>query len=198
MIGSAQGGADFAVHLRELDVEQADGRFHCVRQLGRAALEIGFQLRDAASAHDASLGQPAPAAAIPFENFGLLEVRHVVDVEELLAQLRSILDASSMGTRLYLAGPESFIGRAMTIALEFNMNQDEIRAEQIGSTARRVHCIHCRHTAEAVRTNIVRCGGCDRWLLVRDHYSRRHSAYMGVMVDAEAPGELPAVREIYV
>ena len=27
---------------------------------------------------------------------------------------------------------------------------------------------------------------------MRDHYSRRLAAYMGVMVDAEAPGELPA------
>jgi ferredoxin-NADP reductase len=51
--------------------------------------------------------------------------------------------------------------------------------------------MHCRETTEDVRTNIVRCVGCDRWLLVRDHYSRRLAAYMGVMVDAEAPGELP-------
>jgi hypothetical protein len=102
-----------------------------------------------------------------------------------------------MGTRLYVAGPESFIGRAMQIALRFNLNKDEIRAEECGTLARRVRCVHCRATAENVRTNIVRCDGCHRWLLVRDHYSRRLAAYMGVMVDAEAPGELPPVREIY-
>jgi hypothetical protein len=57
--------------------------------------------------------------------------------------------------------------------------------------------VHCRASTENVRTNIVRCSGCSRWLLVRDHYSRRLAAYMGVMVDAEAPGELPPIREVY-
>ena len=102
-----------------------------------------------------------------------------------------------MGTRLYVAGPESFIGLVMKIALEFNLNKDEIRAEECGTLERRVYCIHCRVTTENVRTNIVRCVECDRWLLVRDHYSRRLAAYMGVMVDAEAPGELPQLVEVF-
>jgi dimethylamine monooxygenase subunit C len=85
----------------------------------------------------------------------------------------------------------------MKIALEFNLNKDEIRAEECGTLARRVYCIHCRSTTEDVRTNIVSCVGCARWLLVRDHYSRRLAAYMGVMADAEAPGELPAVKEVF-
>jgi hypothetical protein len=102
-----------------------------------------------------------------------------------------------MGTRLYVAGPESFIGLVMKIALEFNLNKDEIRAEECGTLARRIYCIHCRATTEHVRTNIVRCVGCARWLLVRDHYSRRLAAYMGVMADAEAPGELPPLKEVF-
>jgi hypothetical protein len=115
----------------------------------------------------------------------------------LLEAFRATLGQSLMGTRLYVAGPESFIGLAMKIALEFNLNKDEIRAEECGTLARRVYCIHCRATTENVRTNIVRCVDCDRWLLVRDHYSRRLAAYMGVMVDAEAPGELPPLKEVF-
>ena len=115
----------------------------------------------------------------------------------LLEEFRSTLGKSLMGTRLYVAGPESFIGLAMKIALEFNLNKDEIRAEECGSLARRVYCIHCRATTETVRTNIVQCIACGRWLLVRDHYSRRLAAYMGVMVDAEAPGELPLLKEVF-
>jgi dimethylamine monooxygenase subunit C len=115
----------------------------------------------------------------------------------LLGEFRSTLGQSLMGTRLYVAGPESFIGLVMKIALEFNLNKDEIRAEECGTLARRVYCIHCRVTTENVRTNIVRCVECDRWLLVRDHYSRRLAAYMGVMVDAEAPGELPPLKEVF-
>ena len=102
-----------------------------------------------------------------------------------------------MGMRLYVAGPEAFMGLVMKLAAEFNLNQDEIRAQECGSAARRVHCIHCRAATENVTTNIVECSGCRRWLIVRDHYSRRLAAYMGVMVDAEVPGERPPVRDVF-
>jgi hypothetical protein len=116
--------------------------------------------------------------------------------DELLAAFQSVLAGSLMGTRLYVAGPESFMGLVMRIALQFNLNKDEIRAEECGTLARRVYCIHCCSATENVRTNITQCG-CGRWLVVRDHYSRRLAAYMGVMVDAEAPGELPPVKEVF-
>ncbi len=134
------------------------------------------------------------------ERFGgiVSDVRLFDRVPELLADFRSILAASLMGTRLYVAGPESFIGLVMKIALEFNLNKDEIRAEDCGTLARRVYCIHCRATTENVRTNIVCCIDCGRHLIVRDHYSRRFAAYMGVMADAEVPGELPPVKEVFV
>lgn len=131
------------------------------------------------------------------QDMGVQELRVFRDTPALLATFRTVLEESLMGTRLYVAGPESFIGLAMQLALEFDLNQDEIRAEELGTLARRVHCVHCRTTGEGVTTNIVRCGGCGRWLLVRDHYSRRLAAYMGVMVDAEAPGELPPIKEVY-
>ena len=126
------------------------------------------------------------------------DVRLFERVPDLLADFRSILATSLMGTRLYVAGPESFIGVALKIALEFNLNKDEIRAEDCGTLARRVYCIHCRATTEDVRTNIATCVDCGRHLIVRDHYSRRFAAYMGVMADAEVPGELPPVREVFV
>jgi hypothetical protein len=140
------------------------------------------------------------SAAPEIERFtaaGVGGVQAFGGIPALLEQFRAILRESLMGTRLYVAGPESFIGLAMKIALEFNLNKDEIRAEECGTLARRVYCIHCRATTENVRTNIVSCVGCARWLLVRDHYSRRLAAYMGVMVDAEAPGELPPVKEVF-
>jgi hypothetical protein len=48
---------------------------------------------------------------------------------------------SLMGTRLYVAGPESFIGLAMKLALEFNINKDEIRAEECAPP--RAACTAC-------------------------------------------------------
>jgi ferredoxin-NADP reductase len=128
---------------------------------------------------------------------GAADVRLFDRNDALLADFHTVLSSSLMGTRLYVAGPESFMGLVMRIALQFNLNKDEIRAEECGTLARRVFCIHCRGVTEDVKTNITRCSGCSRWLVVRDHYSRRLAAYMGVMVDAEVPGELPPIKEVF-
>jgi hypothetical protein len=128
---------------------------------------------------------------------GAGEVKICSTVSELLAELPSLLSECTMGTRLYVAGSESFIGSVTKIAAQFDLNKDEIQCEECGTLARRVYCIHCKTFNETVKTNIVECAGCRRWLLVRDHYSRRLAAYMGVMVDAEAPGQLPPVEEVF-
>ncbi len=148
---------------------------------------------------DIGAGADGKAILTPRSQFGdaaLANVQLFDRLEPLLENFQQLAAQSLMGTRLYVAGPESFIGLVMKIALQFNLNQDEIRAEECGSPARRVYCIHCRSTTKDVTTNIVRCH-CNRWLLVRDHYSRRLAAYMGVMADAEAPGELPELKEVF-
>jgi hypothetical protein len=191
------------------------GRYHLLLASGpggEALLRVLGEIRDAApqalqntrallvpvaGTADTSNIAAHSTIATRIKEFGVTDVRLFQDVAALLTTFRTVLDESLMGTRLYVAGPESFIGLAMKLALEFDMNKDEIRAEELGTSARRVYCVHCRTTSEDVKTNIVRCAGCQRWLLVRDHYSRRHAAYMGVMVDAEAPGELPPIKEVY-
>lgn len=50
---------------------------------------------------------------------------------------------------------------------------------------------------EGVTTSIVTCTGCGAPLFVRDHFSRRLAAFMGVQVDAEVPGEVPEAEELY-
>jgi hypothetical protein len=116
---------------------------------------------------------------------------------ELLAELDRTLSECVMGTRLYVAGSESFLGSVVRAALKHNLNRDEVQCEQWGSAARRVYCVHCKASNESVTANVVKCSGCGRHLFVRDHYSRRLAAYMGVMADAEAPGELPPIREVF-
>jgi dimethylamine monooxygenase subunit C len=183
---------------------QADtrGRYHLMLGMGVGAaplLRVIAEMRGAAARsleNTRVLFVPDAAGAEQFQAAGVAPERYATTAA-LLEEFRHSLASSLMGTRLYVAGPESFIGLAMKIALEFNLNKDEIRAEECGSLARRVYCIHCRATTENVRTNIARCVSCERWLLVRDHYSRRLAAYMGVMVDAEAPGELPQLVEVF-
>ncbi len=117
---------------------------------------------------------------------------------EIVSKLDGTLSRCITGTRLYIAGSESFIGSAVQIAMTHHLNSDELQCEHCGSTARRVYCIHCRTLNEKVTTNIATCTGCSRHLLVGNHYSGRLGAYMGVMVDAEAPGELPSIEEVFV
>jgi dimethylamine monooxygenase subunit C len=187
---------------------QADtrGRYHLMLGMGVGASPLLRVIAEMQSTGSQALKNtqvlfiPESANGPEIEQFraaAVGEVRSFPDTPALLERFGVILEQSLMGTRLYVAGPESFIGVAMKIALQFNLNKDEIRAEECGTLARRVYCIHCRATTENVRTNIVRCVDCERWLLVRDHYSRRLAAYMGVMVDAEAPGELPPVKEMF-
>jgi len=188
---------------------QADtrGRYHVMLAMGVGAaplLRVIAEMQSAAARvlkNTRVLYVPDGGSATPeIERFRAAAVGNAQTfpgTPALLEEFRSTLARSLMGTRLYVAGPESFIGLAMKIALEFNLNKDEIRAEECGTSARRVYCIHCRATTENVRTNIVSCVGCARWLLVRDHYSRRLAAYMGVMVDAEAPGEVPPLKEMF-
>jgi len=118
------------------------------------------------------------------------EGQAVVAVDEALS-------GCIMGTRLYVAGSESFIGSIVQVASRYNMNADEVQREHCGSSARRVFCVHCKTSNENVTTNILKCAGCGRHLLVRDHYSRRLAAYMGVMADAETPGVLPPTVEAF-
>lgn len=179
---------------RHLLLGQGVGCAPLLRVLGELRERSPAALADTLVLFTAADGEFDPAS---FAAAGAAEVRRLGSNAALLGEFRAVLDRSLMGTRLYVAGQESFIGLAMKIALEFNLNEDEIRAEESGSLARRVHCVHCRETTEDVRTNVVRCVGCGLWLLVRDHYSRRLAAYMGVMVDAEAPGELPPIREVF-
>lgn len=118
-------------------------------------------------------------------------------VETLLFRLKVVLSAADMGTRLYLAGTEGFIGQAMQVALDLGMDGAAILTEHRGSLARRVQCVHCKGITENVTTSPYHCSHCGLSLFVRDHYSRRLGAFQGVNIDAEEPGTAPQPEELY-
>lgn len=107
------------------------------------------------------------------------------DAGHLLGVLETALAALPMGLRVYAAGSEELLARVVRVAESHGLDPAEIQCEQAGPALRRVYCIHCRAFSEGVNTAQVTCCGCGRDLLVRDHYSRRHAAFMGVMADAE-------------
>jgi ferredoxin-NADP reductase len=117
--------------------------------------------------------------------------------QDALAALKAILPDTMMGMRLYVAGSEGFIWSVAEAVKEFGVEDADIMKELTGTLARSVYCVHCKATTHDVRDNIGKCSGCGRMLFVRDHFSRRLGAYMGLMVDAESPGQLPEIEEIY-
>lgn len=122
-------------------------------------------------------------------------VQTLPSIATLLVRLNANLANATMGTRLYATGTEGFIGQVMQLALAHDIDHRSVLTEHRGSRARRVQCVHCKGITEGVTTSIAACAHCGLGLLVRDHYSRRLGAFMGVAADAEAPGEPPAVTE---
>lgn len=115
----------------------------------------------------------------------------------LKKRLARRLAGARMGTRLYLAGSEAFIWGLIRRARLAGLDEDEIQRERCGSLARPTVCVHCRTALPSVKTNIYTCPGCGLYVFVRDHFSRRLGAYQSVCVDAEAPGDVPAIEEVY-
>lgn len=115
----------------------------------------------------------------------------------LFEALRQRLAREEMGFRLYAVGSETFLADVAAIGLEAGLSRSEMALSHAGSRSRRVFCVHCRTMSEGVTTNLFECSGCGVDLFVRDHFSSRLAAFMGVQADAESPGELPPVETLY-
>jgi hypothetical protein len=117
----------------------------------------------------------------------------LVALQHALAQLPPV----QVSDRLYVLGTEPFLWSVAGAAAQAGWSAEQWQLCHAGSLQRRVWCTHCHGFTEDVTTSIVACAGCGRHLLVRDHFSKRHGAFMGVMVDAEVPGVVPQAEEIF-
>ena len=119
------------------------------------------------------------------------------DSSELLQNLREQLLRCCMGSRFSIVGPEIFLWEVSELLANFGVMNDEIQRELLGSAARRVFCVHCRYIQNSVTSNIAPCPSCHNILSVWDHFSRAHSAYMGVAANAEVSHEIPDQVEVF-
>lgn len=161
-------------------------------ELPASALEPG----EATDAFDGCWFVAGTSRAIPSPEKSAADNRFR-SASHLLIALRHRLAEETMGFRLYAAGSEVFVWDVFGIAQGAGMSRTELFLHAVSGGPRRVYCYHCRTIDSGVRTNIVRCSGCGANLFVRDHFSRRLNAFAGVQVDAEVPGEIPAIEEIY-
>lgn len=155
--------------------------------------------------------QPAEPVTVLYEKYGQNDADYseilskvvpenlfVYETQEALTyHLKHELDASRMGLRIYVAGSEGFIWDVAKTASLFGVENNDIMKEQTDTLARTVYCVHCKAMNKNVTTNIAKCGGCERMLFVREHFSRNLGAYMGLMVDVETPGHHAPIEEVY-
>lgn len=115
----------------------------------------------------------------------------------LLDALKRRLARETMGFRLYAIGSETFLADVRAVGLTAGLTRAEMAFAHAGALSRRVWCVHCGAVTEGVTTSIFTCSGCGAKLFVRDHFSARLAAFMGVQADAETPGEHDAPETLY-
>lgn len=149
------------------------------------------------STHLQTLFDDCPGSKKEIVTFHLNELSQKTDsitlsvCPSLLSELFSILPVSSV---LYISGTEAFLWDVQTLAIDAGLLPEQINLIAPTSLARRVFCTHCYHVMENITHTPVVCEGCGLPLLVRDHFSRCHSAYVGLNINAEDAGDIPAKR----
>jgi hypothetical protein len=173
-----------ARHLLLIDAPEAPAR--ALRAELGAFDEVWTISRDARSPPTPFMAQVAGGARHAFRSQALM-----------FAALGQRLARETMGFRLYAIGSETFLADVRALGERAGLGRAEMALGHAGSLARRVYCVHCRTLTEGVTGNVFTCSGCGASLFVRDHFSARLAAFMGVQVDAEAPGALPPIERLY-
>jgi hypothetical protein len=142
---------------------------------------------------DAAFAQRATVLYVPscdsqtLDRVGADDLRLLADIPSLLRECTTLLKHATMGTAVYVSGTQGFIGEVAKLAAHYGVAFPSLRTEQCGSPAKRVQCVHCKSIEEQVLTSTVVCSRCRIKLFVRDHYSHRLNAFMGVSAEAEEP-----------
>lgn len=127
------------------------------------------------------------AACAPF--VGELEQPQVLNGEnpDFARRLQQVLASATVGSHLYLMGDEAFMWRIHSLARNAGLDDQEIDFTQTLFGPRQVYCVHCGLTQAAPATAALTCLGCEVELEIREHFSRRLGAYIGVCRNPDQP-----------
>lgn len=109
------------------------------------------------------------------------------DVQVVRLALEQALAQAEAGAQLYLLGPEALIWSLFNLARSMGLQPEEISLLRAESAARPVYCVHCAGLQQAGPGPETDCPHCGVRLLVREHFSQRLGAYMGVCANAQQP-----------
>lgn len=115
-----------------------------------------------------------------------IEQERLPSVEALYLRLQLLLEQAQAGTRLYVFGDETFLWHVYRLARHAGLLGDEIELFKHGAR-RRLYCVHCAGFQDIGEETESTCGHCGVKLFVREHFSQRLGAYMGVCIDPDRP-----------
>lgn len=127
------------------------------------------------------------AASAPFVSE--LDPAQVLNAEhpDFARRLQQLLGSATVGSHLYVMGDEAFMWRIHGLARDAGLEEQEIDLSHTLSGPRQVYCVHCGLLQAASLTAQLACLGCDVELEVREHFSRRLGAYIGVCRNPDQP-----------
>ncbi|MEP4558521.1 dimethylamine monooxygenase subunit DmmA family protein [Cobetia amphilecti] len=153
--------------------------------------QVGSQTEDSPTRSLAQVPTDEPVAKAPTHGWHEIE-----DSLEAVASLESVLSELGASGCLIIIGSEHFVWQVAQQGQQQGLMSDDMLMVPVSSLGRHVFCVHCQHVSEHVVHSPAACDGCGLVLEVRDHFSKRLGAYMGVRIDAEAPGEIPPQEEV--
>ena len=141
--------------------------------------------RDAVTRHIVVMQSATACAAF----VGELEQPQVLNGEnpDFARRLHQVLVSATVGSHLYILGDEAFIWRVHGEARSAGLEDDEIDITRTLAGPRLVYCVHCGLTQAAGSEPLLTCIGCAVGLEVREHFSRRLGAYLGVCGNPDQP-----------
>ncbi|MCU1726124.1 hypothetical protein NTD86_03865 [Pseudomonas sp. 7P_10.2_Bac1] len=127
------------------------------------------------------------AACAPF--VGELDQPQVLNGEnpDFARRLEKLLSSATVGSQLYLMGDEAFMWRIHGQARNAGLEEQEINLAPPLAGPRQVYCVHCGLIQAACDTAQLTCIGCEVDLEIREHFSHRLGAYIGVCRNPDQP-----------
>ena len=100
--------------------------------------------------------------------------------------LNTLLQACHPGTHLCICGDETFIWNCRNQARAAGLLDTEMSLIK-AAEGRQAYCVHCSQLQPISHDDEVTCQHCGVHLTIREHFSKRLGAYMGVCLNADQP-----------
>ncbi|MFY0677923.1 MAG: hypothetical protein JXR18_11625 [Neptuniibacter sp.] len=120
----------------------------------------------------------------------------VNDTSEAKQNIQNTLPSLPLSTTVYVAGSEAFIWFVYERLIAEGMMPEQVKLFTPPEKFRQVFCCHCYHVSDGITQSPAVCGGCERLLVVTDHFARKKGAYLGYQVNAEDPNDIPESEEL--